>query len=205
LGYLKNFKIDSKTGIDIPEVAGDISVLSKMRDVNFATASFGQGIALTPIELLRAFTAVINGGKLVMPHLVDKIISKNGDTANVSISSPSQVISPETSKKLVDMLIKVVENGSGQSASVAGYTIAGKTGTAQIPDLKNGGYLIENIHTFIGFAPAHDPKFIALIKLDKPKEVRFAESTVVPVFSDLAKFIFSYLQIPPDKPVAENK
>ena len=76
-----------------------------------------------------------------------------------------------------------------------------KTGTAQVPDLKNGGYLDEYIHTFVGFAPAYDPKFIALIKLDDPRGVRFAESTVVSVFHDLAQFIFSYLAIPPDKPV----
>ena len=102
------------------------------------------------------------------------------------------------------MLVKVIENGSGRRASVEGYTIAGKTGTAEVPDLKNGGYLDEYIHTFVGFAPAYDPKFIALIKLDNPKGIRFAESTVVPVFHDLAKFIFSYLEIPPDKPVANQ-
>ena len=102
------------------------------------------------------------------------------------------------------MMIKVVENGSGRRAGVPNYTVAGKTGTAQVPDLKKGGYKDEYIHTFVGFAPAYDPKFIALIKLDNPKGVRFAESTVVPAFSDLAKFIFSYLEIPPDKPI-ENK
>ena len=105
------------------------------------------------------------------------------------------------------MLVQVVEgeNGSGKRAQISGYTIAGKTGTAQIPDPKNGGYLAnEFIHTFIAFAPAYDPKFIALIKLDDPRGVRFAESTVVPVFKDLAKFIFSYLEIPPDKPVEQQ-
>ena len=97
-------------------------------------------------------------------------------------------------------MIKVIENGSGRRAGVSGYTIAGKTGTSQVPDLKKGGYKDEYIHTFVGFAPAYDPKFIVLIKLDNPKGVRFAESTVVPAFKELAEFIFSYLQIPPDKP-----
>ena len=101
-------------------------------------------------------------------------------------------------------MTKVVESGSGRRAGVTGYTVAGKTGTAQVPDLKGGGYLDQYIHTFVGFAPAYDPKFIALIKLDNPKGVRFAESTVVPAFKGLAEFIFSYLQIPPDKPV-ENQ
>ena len=201
LKYLKDFGIDSKTGIDVNEVAGDISVLSNMRDINFATASFGQGVALTPLELIRALSAIANGGKLVRPHLVARIVSRNGKTFEAKNGSPAQIISSETSVKLINMLVNAVENGSGRRARVKGYTIAGKTGTAQVPDLKNGGYLDEYIHTFVGFAPAYDPKFIALIKLDNPKGVRFAESTVVSVFHDLAQFIFSYLAIPPDKSV----
>jgi len=204
LKYLKDFGINSKTGIDVNEVSGDLSVLSSMRDVNFATASFGQGVALTPIELLRALSAIANGGKLVKPHLVAKIVSRNGETYETKNDLQAQIISSETSVKLINMLVNAVENGSGRRAQVKGYTVAGKTGTAQVPDLKNGGYLDEYIHTFVGFAPAYDPKFIALIKLDNPKGVRFAESTVVSVFHDLAQFIFSYLAIPPDKPGSEN-
>ena len=204
LKYLKDFGINSKTGIDVNEVSGDLSGLSSMRDVNFATASFGQGVALTPIELLRALSAIANGGKLVRLHLVAKIVSRNGETYGTKNDPQPQIISSETSIKLINMLVKAVENGSGRRAQVKGYTVAGKTGTAQVPDLKNGGYLDEYIHTFVGFAPAYDPKFIALIKLDNPRGVRFAESTVVSVFHDLAQFIFSYLAIPPDKPGSEN-
>lgn len=203
--YLKDFGVDSKTNIDVPEINGDISVLRNMRDINFATASFGQGIAMTPIELIRSLSVIANGGKLIRPHLVKEIVSHGGDDYNPPAGGKNefvkQIISSETSAKLINMMIKVVENGSGRRAGVSGYTVAGKTGTAQVPDLKNGGYLDKYIHTFVGFAPAYDPKFIVLIKLDNPKGVQFAEATVVPVFSDLAKFIFSYLQIPPDKPV----
>ena len=201
LKYLKDFGISSKTGIDVSEVPGDLSGLSSMRDVNFATASFGQGVALTPIELLRALSVIANGGKLIRPHLVVRIVFHSGETYETKNDPPAQIISSDTSAKLINMLVNVVENGSGRRAQVKGYTIAGKTGTAQVPDLKNGGYLDEYIHTFVAFAPAYDPKFIALIKLDDPKGVRFAESTTVPVFHDLAQFIFSYLAIPPDKPV----
>ena len=204
LKYLKDFGVDSKTGIDVSEMSGDISPLLTGRDVNYATVAFGQGVAVTPVELLRALSAVANGGKLIRPHLVSKIIFRDGKTREIDKDSQAQIVSPETSAKLVNMLVKVIENGSGRRAQVEGYTIAGKTGTAQIPDLKNGGYLEDNIHTFVAFAPAYDPKFIALIKLDNPKGIRFAESTVVPVFKELAEFIFSYLQIPPDKPV-ENQ
>ncbi len=203
LSYLKNFGIDSKTGVDVNEVSGDISGLSSMRDINFATASFGQGVALTPLSLIRALSAIANGGKLVRPFLVSKIVFHNGETYETKSDAQTRIISSETSAKLINMLVKVVENGSGRRAKISGYTIAGKTGTAQVPDLKDGGYLDEYIHTFVGFAPAYDPKFIALIKLDNPKGVRFAESTTVPVFHDLAQFIFSYLAIPPDKPVTQ--
>ena len=207
LRYLKDFGVDSKTGIDVSEIGGDLSVLESGRDINFATASFGQGVAMTPIELLRALSAIANGGKLIKPRLVKNIVYHNGEnylpaqTCEIKNESPKQIISPETSAKLISMMIRVVENGSGRQARVTGYTIAGKTGTAQVPDLKKGGYLDKYIHTFVGFAPAYDSKFIALIKLDNPKDVRFAESTVVPAFRSLAEFIFSYLQIPPDKPV----
>ncbi|MEK7198212.1 MAG: penicillin-binding protein 2, partial [Patescibacteria group bacterium] len=205
LKYLKDFGIDSKTNIDVLEIEGDLSVLSKMRDINFATASFGQGIAMTPIELIRALSVIANGGKLVKPHLVKKIVSHNGDNIKINDGSLKQIISQETSAKLINMMIKVVENGSGRRAGVTGYTVAGKTGTAQVPDLKLGGYLDQYVHTFVGFAPAYDPKFIVLIKLDNPKGVQFAESTVVPAFKELAEFIFSYLEIPPDKPVEQSQ
>src|SRR3989338_10841173 len=200
LKYLKNFGVDSKTGIDIPEMNGDLSQLLSGRDVNYATAAFGQGVAVTPMELIRSLSVIANGGKLIQPRLVAKIISHGNETGEMKNKQSKQVISSETSVKLIDMLIKVVENGSGRRAQVSGYTIAGKTGTAQIPDLKNGGYLDEYIHTFVAFAPAYNPKFIALIKLDRPQGVRFAESTVVPAAKDLFQFLFNYLQIPPDKP-----
>lgn len=202
--YLKDFGIDSKTGIDVNEISGDLSALSSGRDINFATASFGQGVAVTPIGLLRSLSVIANGGKLIKPHLVSKIVWRNGDFISMETEDVKQIISPETAAKLTSMMIKVVENGSGRRAQVKGYTIAGKTGTAQVPDLVNGGYKEEYIHTFVAFAPAYDPKFIVLIKLDNPKGVRFAESTVVSPFKDLAEFIFSYYQIPPDKPV-ENQ
>lgn len=204
LKYLKDFGIDGKTGIDVSEVSGDLSVLSNGRDINFATASFGQGVAVTPIGLIRDLSVIANGGKLVRPHLVSKIVWHNGDFREITGGPEKQIISSETAAKLTSMMIKVIENGSGRSAQVKGYTIAGKTGTAQVPSLKGGAYLDEYIHTFVAFAPAYDPKFIALIKLDKPKGVRFAESTVVPLFKDLAEFIFSYLRIPPDRPVEQS-
>lgn len=199
LKYLKDFGLNEKSGIDLPEVRGNLVNLETGRDINYATASFGQGVALTPVEFLRAIDTIANSGRLVQPHIVKRVISSDGRVEEINSAEGRQVISAETAAKLVSMMIKVVENGSGRPAKVSGYSIAGKTGTAQVPNLDKPGYSDDTIHSFVGFAPAYNPKFIALIKIDKPRGVRFAESTSVPVFHDLAQFIFSYWKIPPDQ------
>ncbi|OGD30823.1 hypothetical protein A2833_01350 [Candidatus Azambacteria bacterium RIFCSPHIGHO2_01_FULL_44_55] len=201
LKYLKDFELDKKTYIDLPEARGNLANLETGRDINYATASFGQGVAFTPIEFLRAINIIANSGRLVQPHIVKRIINPDGRVTEISSVEGKQVISSETSAKLTSMMIKAVENGSGRSAKILGYNIAGKTGTAQVPNFDKPGYSDETIHSFVGFAPAYSPRFIALIKIDKPRGVRFAESTSVPVFHDLAQFIFSYWKIPPDQPV----
>src|SRR3989338_1866633 len=114
LKYLKNFGIDTKTGVDVAEVNGDLSTLSDMRDINFATASFGQGVALTPIELIRALSVIANGGKLIRPHLVERVIYHGSDDYDRTVIGNNdnlrQIISSETSTKLISMMIKVIEN-----------------------------------------------------------------------------------------------
>jgi len=187
--FLKKFGLETITGIDLPkEVAGNLKNLSRKeaRDIDFATASFGQGIAVTPIALISAFSAIANGGVLMRPFL-------NRDLTPQVID---RVIKPETSRLVTQMMESAVNKA--QVATIAGYRIAGKTGTAQIPDFQKGGYTDEYIHTFIGFAPVSNPYFIALIKLDKPNS-NLAALSVVPAFRDLAQFILNYYQIPPDK------
>ena len=98
------------------------------------------------------------------------------------------------------MLVNVVENGSGRQARIPGYTVAGKTGTAQV-SLPSGGYSDKTIHTFVGYSPAHNPAFVMLIKLDNPQGIRFSEGSTAPVFKNVGEFVLHYLQVPPDKPI----
>ncbi len=167
------------------------------RDINFATASFGQGISVTPIELIRAFSALANKGIMMRPYVVDKIIFSDGSSKITEPKKERRVISEKTSKTISEMLVNVVNHGFDK-ARIKGYSVAGKTGTAQIPDLKKGGYTNEFIHTFIGYAPAFDPKFIMLLKMDKPKGIKFAADSLSPVFRDIAEYILMYYKVPMD-------
>ncbi len=196
--YLQRFGLSEPTGIDlIGEVGGDISNLFTGREINLATISFGQGITMTPLGLAAALSAIANEGKVMRPYLVEKIIWPDKEEEIIEPEVIREVISPETAKELTKMLVSVVENGFGRPARISGYNIAGKTGTAQIPDWEKGGYSDETIHSFVGFAPAFDPKFIILIKIDKPKGIRFASDSVSPSFRKLTKYLFNYLEIPP--------
>jgi cell division protein FtsI/penicillin-binding protein 2 len=196
--YIEKFGFGEVTGVDLSgEVGGDISNLFTGREINLANISFGQGITVTPLGLITALGAIANEGKLMRPFVVEKIINSDGQEIVTEPKVIRQVISPQTAKELTRMLVSVVENGFGRPARVAGYNIAGKTGTAQVPDLEKGGYSDETIHTFVGFAPAFDPQFIILVKLDKPQGIRFAADSVSPVFKRLAEYLFNYLEIPP--------
>jgi len=202
LEYINRFGIFEPTGIDLQgEIFSENKEFRKGYEINFATASFGQGIEMTPIQLVRAFCAIANGGKLVKPYLVEKII-ENGEIVETKPEiSPDQVISAKTASRVTAMLISVVENGFAGGAKIPGYYIAGKTGTAQIPwsilGVNKKGYSEETWHSFIGFAPAFSPEFLVLIKLDNPK-TRAAGYSTTPIFKELAKYIIDYWQIPPD-------
>ena len=113
-----------------------------------------------------------------------------------------RVIKTETSQTLTKMLINVVENGSGKQARIPGYTVAGKTGTAQVSG-PTGGYTDKTIHTFVGYSPAFNPAFLMLIKIDNPKGIEFSEGSAAPVFKNVGEFILHYLQVPPDKPITK--
>ncbi len=186
--YVKDFGFAEPTGIDLPgEVSGDLNNLkNSFREINFATASFGQGVAVTPIELISAVSAIANKGILMKPYIISSQDPK----------VRRKIISEETAKKVTAMMVSAVKKA--QIAQIPKYDIAGKTGTAQIPNPKKGGYLEDYIHTFVGFAPAYDPKFIILLKLDKPANAPLAGLTVVPAFKNLAEFILNYYNVPPD-------
>ncbi len=200
LEYLDKLGIFSLTGIDLPESYSDNKEVKNGRDINFATASFGQGIMMTPIQLIKAYCALVNGGTLVKPYLVEKTTNSEKTTIiQPQLSEP--IFSQKTSSQLAAMLISVVENGYAKSARIPGYYVAGKTGTAQVPfasiGIDKSGYSDKTWQSFMGFAPAFNPRFIILVKLDNP-DTKTAEYSAVPIFHDLAKYIIDYWQIPPD-------
>ncbi|HUX35421.1 MAG TPA: penicillin-binding protein 2 [Candidatus Paceibacterota bacterium] len=188
--YLVKFGINSKTGIDLPgEIAGDLRPLfgSYVPQVNFADASFGQGIAMTPLELINAVSVIANGGEMMRPYINSALGPKSLGT----------VISSSTARQVTGMMVSAVD--SVKINNIAGYSIAGKTGTSNIPDPKTGGYSQKVDNTYVGFGPASNPRFIALIKLEDPVGAPIAATTVMPAFRDLAQFILNYYNIPPDR------
>lgn len=196
--YVEKFGFADKTGIDLKgEVGGNLSNLKTKRDVEFATASFGQGIAVTPIQLVTAFAAIANDGVLMKPYIVEKIIRENSEETTKP-QEVRRVISSDVASRLTAMLVSAVKNGHTQRAGVTGYLVAAKTGTAQIPDLITGKYMEdETIHTVLGYYPAFNSRFAMITKLDKPIGARFAETTAAQLFGDIAKYILNYYEIAP--------
>jgi len=203
--YVEKFGFGKKTGIDLAgETSGSIynllHPLSNEKLIEYANASFGQGISATPIQVVTAFSAIANQGKMVKPHLVKKIIYPDGKEKETQTEILDEVISPETAARVSAMMVSVTKNGYGKKADIDGYLIATKTGTAQIPNPQGKGYLSgSTIQSFVGFAPAFDPQFLILLKLDRPQGAQFAESSLGPVFHDLTQYLFSYFGIPPEK------
>lgn len=200
--YVKSFGFGEKTGIELTgESKGDIkSFLKKpVRELYAATASFGQGIAVTPLQIINAFQAIVNDGVLMKPYLVKEIIKPDGSKTVTQPTPIRQVISGKASTLTNGMMVDVVENGHGQKAGVKGYWVGGKTGTAQVP--KKGGGYEANVHigSFAGFAPADDPKFVMLVRIDHPRDVEWAESSAAPLFGELAEYILNYLQVPQER------
>jgi cell division protein FtsI/penicillin-binding protein 2 len=196
--YMEKFGFTAKTRIDLQgESYSSNNNLKNGPDMNYATASFGQGIELTPIQIARGFCAIANGGKLVKPYIVEKIVNgKDESYTRPEISE--RVVSQQTTSQLNSMLINVVDKGFNSVAKIPGYYLAGKTGTAQVP-LKTGkGYEPDKtIQSFVGYGPALNPQFLILVKLDNPKVSKSALSAV-PIFKELAQYIINYWQIPPD-------
>jgi len=196
--YLKKFGFGSLTDIELRgEAAGNINNLNQKQDIYLATASFGQGVAVTPLQMTVAVAAIANSGKLMKPYLVEEI-RKEEEIVKREPEVVRSVISSQASSAISSMMNSVVEKEYSKRVKIPGYTIAGKTGTAQVPS-PDGGYADKLIHSFVGFAPATNPRVVALVKLNNPQEEKFAFYTVSEVFSELVGFVLKYYNVPPDK------
>jgi len=200
--YMRSYGIGEETGVDLPnETHGLIDNLNSPREIEYATASFGQGIAMTPIETIRALAALGNGGKLVNPHIGKRIEYSLGTSKKIDPGVSKQILKKETSEEISRMLVKVVDTALLQGkVKMERYSIAAKTGTAQIA-LESGRGYYENkyLHSFFGYFPAFDPQFIVFLYSYDPKGVKYASETLTYPFMNIAQFLINYYQIPPDR------
>jgi len=199
------FGFESVTGIDLPnEGKSLVSNLKTNRNLEPAQASFGQGIALTPIATVRALSALANGGTLVTPHLVKEIRYKLGPTKTIVYPEEEErtrVLSPETSAEISRMLTEVMDRSlrDGQ-VRLEHYSIAAKTGTAQVAKPGGGGYYDDRyLHSFFGYFPSYNPDFLVFLFTYYPKDVQYASETLTESFMNIAKFLINYYHIPPDR------
>ncbi len=198
--YIVNkYKLGEKTGIDLPgEVNGSVGSLKDNNDINYAAASFGQGIATSPINIVRGFAALANGGTMVTPHIASKIIESNGKTTDIEYPVGDRVLKPETISTITNMLVHVVDDGYHRA--VPRYTVAAKTGTAQIARSDGGGYYTDrNLHSLIGFFPASKPRFVLYLFNVYPRGALYAIQTLGDPFFSMVDFMNNYYEITPDR------
>lgn len=215
LAHLENLGLRGKSGIDLP---GENRALlaSKFSFVNYpavpATTAFGQGVALTPIQLIRLHGAIANGGMLVEPRIVRGLEDSDGRLVNVRDRikpvphSPRRVFSPEAAKAVQDMMFHVVQDGTGKPARIPGYAVGGKTGTAQKANIGGHGYLKgKKITSFVAYLPARDPKYVVLVVLDEPKsENAFGSTTAAPIAREICQELIAYAHLLPTMPIAKK-
>ncbi len=197
--YIKNFGFGAKTGIDIGgEATGILFKLNQVGPVELATTAFGQGVSVTPIQQIAAVSAAINGGTLYKPHVAKAWINpETGETVStVEPEAVRTVISEETSKQVREALESVVAQGTGKNAFIDGYRVGGKTGTAQ--KVINGRYSPnEHIVSFIGFAPADDPKIVVYVAVDNPEGIQFGGVVAAPIVHNIMEDALNILKVPP--------
>ncbi len=195
--YLTQFGFGTKTGIDVQgEEEASIRPIKNWYEIDAATATFGQGIAVTPIQMLRAVAALANQGRLMQPMVVKAFIDPSGKTIDQQPKKISQVITTDTASQIKEMMVAAADHGDAKWTKPKGYRIAGKTGTAQVPI---AGHYDEKktIASFVGFAPADDPKFVMLVLLSEPQTSQWGSETAAPLFFSVAKELFTYYGISP--------
>jgi len=200
--YMLKYGIADETGIDLPnESAGLVENLESTRDLEYATASFGQGIAMTPIATIRALSALANGGVLITPHIAKKIKFTSGLSKTISFNDGERVLKRESAEEMTRMLVNVVDDALLEgTVKIDNYNIAAKTGTAQIAQEGERGYYDDRfLHSFFGYFPAYDAKYLVFLYTLEPKEVRYASQTLTHPFMDIVNFLINYYEVPPDR------
>lgn len=196
--YLRRFGLGERTGVELEgETQTNLQEPAQWNITTVATTSFGQGVALTPLQALNAINVIANEGVLMQPHIVDLMRSSEGEEKYTAQQAVRQVVSPETANTVSAMMVSVIENGVAGLARVPGYYLAGKTGTAQVPDERGRYSEDRKIISFTGFGPVEDPRFSILIKLDNPAGLSFASGTAAPMFRELSERLLNYYQVPP--------
>ena len=202
--YILKFGFGEKTGINLPgELAGNITNLKNLKShIQFFTASYGQGLTVTPLQVLNAYSAIGNGGNLMKPQIIEKIIYSDGTEKTIEPEIIRPVIKKETSEQVKNMLESVVVNGHGKRAAVPGYRVGGKTGTAQVAKKDSVGYEDGvTIGSFAGLAPLEKPRFAVIVKIDNPKDVLWAESSAAPAFGEVMRFLLTYYNVEPSQKI----
>jgi cell division protein FtsI/penicillin-binding protein 2 len=198
---LNKFDLKEETGIDLPNEASPlIANLSSTRDIEYVTASFGQGVSFSPIAITRALASLGNGGLLVTPHVVKRIEYDIGVSKTISPDTNQRALRATTSEEITRMLVNVFDTHLlGGKYKKEHYRIAAKTGTAQMADGKGGYYDDRYLHSFFGYFPAYNPRFIIFLYTVYPKGVEYASNTLTDPFMKMTDFLLSYYNIPPDR------
>lgn len=200
--YLIDLGFAEPSGVDLPnDAVGLTGNLNSPRRVEYATASFGQGVALTPMAMIRALATLGNGGSLVTPHIVKAIEYEDGHTESMVPEATRGVFTAETSDTISRMLTNTVDEAlRGGGVALPNHTVGAKTGTAQIPNPETGGYYDDRfLHSFFGYFPAYEPEFIVLLYTIDPRGVQYASESLTDPFMDITNFLINYYEVLPDR------
>lgn len=207
---IERFGFGQPTGIDLPaEAAGLVRPLESWRRINLATIAFGQGIAVTPLQLTRAFAAIANGGRLMRPFVVRRVVTEQGVVRRIGAPHvDAEVVSPGTAATVTSMLVRVTEAGTGKLARIDGFSVAGKTGTAQKVDPVTRRYHPrDRISSFVGFAPAENPELAVLVLIDAPRKATYGGVVAAPIFRRVVEYGLARRGVrpPPVSPVEKRR